>query len=227
MRTETQIHGQMVATLDRELEALLSVLDELTPKEWSLETRLNLGRGPGWDVLTAVIHIGISMSMLPAVVAEPAIGKTAPEITRVTHFIFDVNKFAPIVDTLARDAAQGATPRSTLDALRKTVGATIAAARETPPDFIGKAFFGTMRLDDVLPTRVLEAAVHGLDLSDALGREPHLTAGARDVTVHLLEELFEHLHHEERPASLTDPITFIEVATGRRSNQDPRFPIVR
>ena len=178
-------------------------------------------------MLTTAVHIGISMLMLPEVVAEPAPGASEPEITRVTHFIFDVKKFAPIVDSLAREAAAGATPESALEGLREAVGETLAAARGTPPDFIGKAFFGTMRLDDVLPTRVLEAAVHGLDIADALGRDPFLTPGARDVTAHLMDELFEHLHHDRRPDALADPVAFIETAMGRRHSGDPRFPLAQ
>ena len=225
--TQMHTYGEMVQILDDELSALLDTLDRLTPAEWGVETRLNLGNRPGWDVLTTAVHIGISMSMLPEVVSEPAVGVTEPEITRVTHFIFDVSKFAPIVDKLARDAAEGATPQSAMEELRRAVDVTVAAARNNPPDFIGKAFFGTMRLDDVLPTRVLEAAVHGLDISDALGRDPYLTAGARDVTAHLMDELFEHLHGEARPAELADPVTFIETAMGRRNSDDPRFPLAQ
>ncbi len=43
-----------------------------------------------------------------------------------------------------------------------------------------------MLLTDFMLTRVVEVAVHGLDLADALGREPWLTAPAGDLVLHLL-----------------------------------------
>ncbi|MFG3001640.1 hypothetical protein [Streptomyces sp. NPDC048340] len=41
-------------------------------------------------------------------------------------------------------------------------------------------------MSQFLLTRVVEVAVHGLDLADALGREPWLTAAAGDAVVELL-----------------------------------------
>ncbi|MFB8212969.1 hypothetical protein [Streptomyces sp. NPDC056010] len=43
-----------------------------------------------------------------------------------------------------------------------------------------------MLLSEFLLTRVVEVAVHGLDLADALGREPWLTSAAGDAVLELL-----------------------------------------
>lgn len=43
-----------------------------------------------------------------------------------------------------------------------------------------------MLLSEFLLTRVVEVAVHGLDLADALGREPWLTSSAGDAVLELL-----------------------------------------
>ena len=43
-----------------------------------------------------------------------------------------------------------------------------------------------MLLSEFLLTRVVEVAVHGLDLADALGREPWLTSQAADLVQSLL-----------------------------------------
>ena len=43
-----------------------------------------------------------------------------------------------------------------------------------------------MRPNSFLLTRVVEVAVHGLDLADALGREPWLTSQAADLVQGLL-----------------------------------------
>ncbi len=218
-------YQDMVEVLDAELQALMGVVEGLTPEQWSRETRLNLGTRPGWDVHTLVTHIDISLNMLPEVVAAPAEGP--PQATRISHFQFDTAKFPPIVDRIAREAAAGHTPSSITAKLGETVETTIRLARETPPDHVGVAFFGNMRLDDVLPTRVLEAAVHGLDLSDALGMTPHLTSEALAVTAHLMDEVFYHRHAGVRLPDLEDSLVFVEIACGRRTYDDARFPFFR
>ncbi|OIJ86213.1 hypothetical protein BIV24_27060 [Streptomyces colonosanans] len=43
-----------------------------------------------------------------------------------------------------------------------------------------------MLLSEFLLTRIVEVAVHGLDLADALGREPWLTSSAGDAVTELL-----------------------------------------
>lgn len=84
-----------------------------------------------------------------------------------------------------------------------------------------------MTLEEFLPTRVVEAVVHGHDVSEALGRPPHIVPAARAMTVKLLEDLLERRKAGKRPADLTDAIAFIEVATGRRPHPDPRFPVLQ
>jgi hypothetical protein len=71
-----------------------------------------------------------------------------------------------------------------------------------------------MLLTEFLRTRVLELAVHGLDLAVALGREPWMTRPAAQVTEELLLPA---------PAAATlrartgwDRVTAIGALTGRR-----------
>jgi hypothetical protein len=45
------------------------------------------------------------------------------------------------------------------------------------PDTVGPGYYALMRLDEFVASRVVEAVVHGLDLTDALGREPMATPG--------------------------------------------------
>ena len=89
-------------------------------------------------------------------------------------------------------------------------------ARATAQGKVGPAFFGPMRLDELMLTRIIETGVHGLDLSAALGKLPHLTLRARQSCVAQLEELLQHRRGIARPGDLNDDIAFIEVATGRR-----------
>lgn len=68
-----------------------------------------------------------------------------------------------------------------------------------------------MLLREFLRTRVIEAAVHGLDLADALGREPWITAEASRIVRDVLEIRFG------QPApDRWDDLAFIEAGTGRR-----------
>jgi hypothetical protein len=70
-----------------------------------------------------------------------------------------------------------------------------------------------IRLDEFLKTRVVEIAVHGLDMARARGREPWVTVGGCADTREVLVGLLGF----EPPASLNrDDITFIETGTGRR-----------
>jgi len=62
-------------------------------------------------------------------------------------------------------------------------------------------------------TRVLEIAVHGLDLADALGRPPWITPGGAAITRAILEGL---LGGAPPPGLEWDDVAFIEAGTGRR-----------
>jgi hypothetical protein len=115
--------------------------------------------------------------------------------------------------------------------LRQTLVATMAdamqAAQTTNQGKVGFAFFGPMRLDELMLTRIIETGVHGLDLTAALGKSPHLTARAQRSCVAQLEELLQYRRGMARPADLREDIAFIEVACGRRPYGDERFPILQ
>jgi hypothetical protein len=66
------------------------------------------------------------------------------------------------------------TPRATPRPRSSTSPGDLKQAREAirtmPPDTIGPGFLGPMRLDEFVATRLVETRVHGMDLTDALGR---------------------------------------------------------
>ena len=83
-----------------------------------------------------------------------------------------------------------------------------------------------MLLSEFLVTRVVEVAVHGLDLADALGREPWLTPQAADVLQELLlgpdgAAALERLGWDRLPflrkATGRDPLTAEETAQADRA----------
>ncbi|GEM_PF-320735 len=222
--------------LAQELRALHALLASLSAEAWLRPTRCRWNPSRPWDVRALVSHINISIGMLPGFAAELA--DVAPEKDRVSFFINEPRLVAPIVDEYAWKGIEGQTPEGLLRAYEEVVAATLAAARATPPEAAAVTFFGPMTMAEFLPTRVLEAVVHGHDASEAVGRPPHMTPTAKMMTVGLLEELLARraqllfpaaLRAEgaRRPSDLSDDIAFIEVATGRRPYPDARFPILQ
>ena len=69
-----------------------------------------------------------------------------------------------------------------------------------------------IRLDEFCATRVLEVAVHGLDLARALDLEPWITPAGADVTTAILRSLLGG-----DPPAHWDAVAFIEIGTGRRA----------
>jgi uncharacterized protein (TIGR03083 family) len=212
--------------LDEEFAALRRTVAAIVPQDWTRPTRLRVtpGQAP-WDVFVLVAHLNVATHMVQDHIKDVTGG--TPGMDHTTFFVTDASVVAPAVDAFTRNSAQGLSP----DALRQTLLATVdeamRLARATPRGKVGPAFFGPMRLDELMLTRIIETGVHGLDLSAALGRAPHLTARARQSCAAQLEELTRHRRGIGRPADLDDDIAFIEVATGRRPHADARFPVLQ
>jgi hypothetical protein len=90
-----------------------------------------------------------------------------------------------------------------------------------------------MTLEEFLKTRVVEITVHGMDLADALQRDPWPTAEGLDLTTEILRGILG----ADAPSELGwGPMTFVEKGTGRqplseleRSTLGPlaeRFPLL-
>ena len=229
-------YQQATEALAEELYALQALLAGLSDAEWQRPTRCRWDAGHPWDVRALVAHINISIGMLPGFTA--ALSEVSPDKDRLSFFINEPRLVAPIVDEYAWKTSAGQSPRDLLRAYEQVVEQTVAAARTTPPGATAVSFFGAMNLEEFLHTRILEAIVHGHDVSEAVGRLPHMTPAARAMTVTLLQDLLERrsqlfypvmLRGEsgKRPADLADDVAFIEVATGRRPHPDRRFPILQ
>jgi hypothetical protein len=83
-----------------------------------------------------------------------------------------------------------------------------------------------MRLDEFVPSRIVEAVVHGVDLTDAFGREPIATPAGIAVTAAILDELLARRTVAGRPADLADDWEWILAASGRADHDDPRLPLI-
>jgi hypothetical protein len=107
----------------------------------------------------------------------------------VSFFIFSRNEVAPVVYDYAVRGAEGRTPGSMLETLQETFAKTVQEARATPPETVGPGYYALMRLDEFVPSRVVEAVVHGIDLTDPLGLPCQATPEAISATASILDEL--------------------------------------
>ncbi|MEV0427848.1 maleylpyruvate isomerase N-terminal domain-containing protein [Micromonospora sp. NPDC050495] len=143
---------------------------------------------PPWTVRDLLAHVRTGAGRLVDMLAAPA-----PERAEVDAAgYFGAAKFTPEVD---RDRIDGA--RREASALpgvpevaagfARTWRATDAAVAAQPPGRLVRTRHGdAMTLTEFLRTRVVEVAVHGLDLAEALGRPPWLTPTAAAVVADLL-----------------------------------------
>ena len=201
--------------LEAEVIDLTQRLEAQPDEAWQRPTRLR-----DWDVTTLVAHLARGLGRIAEYGATPL--DEPPQRDRISYFRYDAVAMAPAVTARAREAARGATPESLLAALRDTAPtARATVARLTPTTVIPSAL-GPITLADYLPTRLLKACVHGLDLRAALGDPLIPTAGVLASTVATLEGLLG----AERPAVLANDVAFVEAATGRCPFPDPRFPLL-
>ena len=70
--------------------------------------------------------------------------------------------------------------------LHGTFSQTVAEARAVPAGTVGPGYFAPMRVDEFVASRIVEAVVHGIDLTQALGRESIPTAEGIAATAAIL-----------------------------------------
>jgi hypothetical protein len=91
---------------------------------------------------------------------------------------------------------------------------------------VGPGYYALMRLGEFVPSRVVEAVVHGLDLTDVLGAAPIATAEGVALTAAILDELLARRTVAGRPADLADDMAWVRAASGRSPHDDPRLPLI-
>ena len=90
----------------------------------------------------------------------------------------------------------------------------------------GPGYYALMQLREFVPSRVVEAVVHGLDLTDALGATPMATAEGVAMTAAIFDELLARRTVAGRPADLADDMAWVRAASGRGPHDDPRLPLI-
>ena len=218
-----------VAMLERELQSILGVFSSLGDADWALPTNLapldpNL---PHWTLFELAGHFDISIGLTRMLIAEPLDAQVGRD--RVSFFIFPRSEVAPVVYDYGYKMVEGKKPADMPGVLAETFGKTIEEARANPPALVGPGYYAPMTLGEFVPSRVAEAVIHGLDLTDPLGRAPLAAPEAVAACAQILDELLARRTVPGRPADLSGDLDWIRAASGRRlagPHPDPRLPLI-
>jgi uncharacterized protein (TIGR03083 family) len=220
-------YEQTVDTLERELNSIEQTFRSLTDEDWQRPTRLQ-PLDPSlkpWTIFELAGHFDISIGLTRMLVADPQPGGQ-PGRDRVSFFIFPRSEVAPVVYDYAYQMVEGKSPTDMPDVLHETFSKTIVEARSNPPDTIGPGYYALMRLDEFVTSRVVEAVVHGLDLTDALGVDELASDEAVAIAAEILDELLARRTVAGRPADLSNDRAWVRAASGRAPHGDPRLPLI-
>ena len=215
-----------IALLDAELSVVLDTFTGLADDDWARPTRLvpldpDL---PHWTVFELAGHFDISIGLTRMLIASAQEGQ--PGRDRTSFFIFPRSEVAPAVYDYAYTMVEGKRPGDMPGVLAETFGKTVEESRATPGDTVGSGYYALMRLDEFVPSRVVEAVVHGMDLTDALDREPVATPAGVAATAGILDELLARRTVAGRPDDLADDLAWVRAASGRAPHPDPRLPLI-
>jgi hypothetical protein len=219
-------YEDLVDLLETELDQLSQIFGSLDADDWGRPTLLRpLDETlPPWTLFELAGHFDLSIGLARGLLAQRQSGQVARD--RVSFFIFPRSEVAPILYDLGFKLVLGKVPSEMAGVLRETFSKTIEEVRNNPPETVGPAYFALMRLDDMVASRVVEAVVHGLDLTDALGRRPVASHQGLAVTAALLDELLARRTVAGRPADLADDLAWVRAASGRSTHPDPRLPLL-
>jgi hypothetical protein len=215
-----------LSVLETELNALADAFAGLSDDDWKRPTKLQPidPTLTPWTVFELAGHFDISIGLTRMLVADPQDGQ--PGRDRTSFFIFPRSEVAPVVYDYAYTMVEGKTPADMAGVLRETFTKTIAESRAADPDMVGPGYYALMRLDEFVPSRVVEAVVHGMDLTDALDRGPMASPEAVAFAAAILDDLLARRTVAGRPADLADDLAWVRAASGRGPHPDPRLPLI-
>ena len=219
-------YEESVDILEEELNKLEEVFRGLSDADWGLTTKLQPldPEAQPWTLFELAGHFDISIGLTRMLIADPQKGQ--PGRDRASFFIFPRSEVAPVVYDYAYQMVAGKEPSDMADVVHETFSKTIAESRATPPDTIGPGYYALMRLDEFVPSRVVEAVVHGMDLTDPLDRDPLAGPDAVSMAATILDDLLARRTVAGRPADLADDLTWVRAAAGRAEHPDPRLPLI-
>src|SRR3954447_15213546 len=157
--------------LETELRNVEQVFRDLRPADWYAPTALQPfdEKARPWTVFELAGHFDISIGLTRMLVASAGPGQVGRD--RVSFFIYSRAEHAPTVYDYAYTMVEGKTPEQMPDVLHETFSRTVEEARASAPETVGSGYYALMRIDEFVTSRIVEAVVHGMDLTDALGRD--------------------------------------------------------
>ncbi len=214
--------------LEMELANIAETFSSLTTSHWGRPTLLQPPPGSSpWTLAELAGHLDVSIGITSMLLEDPRVG--SPERNAVDFFIFPVDAAADFYE-YAYTMVEGKDQADLPSGLRRTFTSAVRDARSAPAatlgEFPGFEPYPLIRLDDWISGRVVEAVVHGLDLTDALGRPVMATSDGIAHTAHLLDDLVQRLTDAQRPDDLHDDLRWVRAAAGRDHHPDPRLPII-
>jgi uncharacterized protein (TIGR03083 family) len=193
-----------------EAEQLTKVAMGLTAREWNRPTAC-----PPWSVRELLSHVRVVIAWLPGMLMGER--PLRADVSAADYYRAD-GRFDPETNARRISLAQAHSARlASGDALVRDFEATwrrvYDLCRHEPSDRIVRTRHDdAMFLSDFLLTRVVELAVHGLDLAAALDRDAWLTPEAGGAVAELLLG-------PEGAARIRelgwDQVSFLRLATGR------------
>jgi Mycothiol maleylpyruvate isomerase N-terminal domain len=215
-----------VQTLEAELQQVEQAFRGLTEADWQIPTLLQPVDDTlkPWTLFELAGHFDISIGLTRMLISSQQDGQVGRD--RVSFFIFPRAEVAPVVYNYAYTMIEGKQPAEMPDVLHETFSKTIGESRATPPGAVGSGYYALMELGEFVPSRVVEAVVHGLDLTDALGQGSMATPAGIAMTAAILDELIARRYVPGRPAGLTDDLAWVQAASGRAPHDDPRLPLI-
>jgi hypothetical protein len=209
-----------------ELSRVEHAFRALSPADWETPTQLvpvdpTL---PLWTVFELAGHFDISIGLTRMLIAGS--DDTQPARDRTSFFINPRSESAPVVYSYAYTMVEGKQPADLPDVLHETFAKTIEEARSVPEDTVGPGYFASMRVDEFVASRIVEAVVHGLDLTLPLALEPLASKEGIAVTAAILDDLLARRTLGRRPDALSDDLDWVIAASGRAPFEDTRLPLI-
>jgi hypothetical protein len=215
-----------VNTLAEDLSRVEQVFRGLSADEWAKPTQLVPvdPELPHWTVFELAGHFDISIGLTRMLIEGR--GDSQPARDRTSFFINPRSETGPVVYEYAYTMVEGKTPAQMADVLGETFSKAVEGCRSVPESAVGPGYFAPMRVDEFAASRIVEAVVHGLDLTMALGRDPVATPAGIAATAAILDDLLARRTLGHRPADLTDDLAWILAASGRAAHPDNRLPLI-
>jgi uncharacterized protein (TIGR03083 family) len=216
--------------------AIESMVDEVPDASFGLPTRLG-----DWLVADLVAHLGGNPSHIAGFLDAPADPAASP--VGILDFFGDDDAAKAVIAATSRDAAAGLAPAQLREHVHRQIGAAIELVSTLHDDLVlNVGEHQTMPLGEYLVSRCVEGCVHTLDLAAATGIEPQLDSDAVAATARMLARMLASQapgrsvevrvppyvavqcvagprHTRGTPPNVveTDPVTWLELATGRLS----------